>query len=563
MKKTLFFLQSLALLLSFSSSFAETLTVAIQGVEGDVKENIESTLNIGHLEKINTQTEIQLFYQTAPAEIKKALQPFGYFNPTIQSLLIPKNNTWLATFNITVGPPVRINVLDIRLLGEGANNSHFINAINDSKLEEGRVFSAAEYNELHNRLLAVATDFGFFDAQMLKDELTIDLRNNTANIVLHFDTGRRYRFGEVNFSKNPFDTSFLKRFLPFSQGEHYNINKVQKLQEDLVGSNYFRSAWINPESDKRKNGEIPIDVELTARTPRQYSLGAGFGTDTGVRGSAGIQLRRLTPTGHRFNADIQASQINSNVQMAYTIPGTNPVTDQYFLTSTAENQNDGLGDGDFQKISAGFTKKLHTWLQTLSLSFQRERSALNNEPFETQYMLIPQGTWEHISRNDPIKVSRGTHVLFTLQGTPSLFGNTAFTQGLASIKTIQPLGKNRVVARAELGYTWINDVKNLPLSFQLSAGGAQSVRGYSYNSIGPGSTLAVGSVEYRQRVKEDWYAAAFFEAGSVNNSFFTDFNKGTGLGVVWQSPLGAFALSIARGINNDATMIQFNMGPDL
>lgn len=566
MKKILFLIQGLFLFCYCLPIYAQNLLeVVIKGVQGQLEENVQSRLNLSHLQNIKTQEEVELFYQTAPEEIKKALEPFGYFNPVIHANLSKGKHHWVATFAIQLGKPVRISTLDIQILGEGKKSPLFQEIVEKSLLKKNTIFSADEYDELSRNLFAMATDLGFFDAYIEKNEITIDLRNDSASIIFYFNTGKRYRYGAISFSETPFDTAFLKRFLPFSSGDYYNIDQIQKLQEDLISSNYFKSAWVDPESEKREGDEVPIDIQLVPLPPQQYNLGVGFGTDTGIRGSADIELRRITATGHRFQSQIQASQINSSFQMAYTIPGAHPVTDKYFLSSSIENLNEALGKGNLQKISGGLTKKISAWQQTLSLSLQRERSALDGQHFDTQYLLVPMGTWEQLSQNDPVRPSRGTRINLTLQGAPDVFDNTSFLQALGSIKTIQPLGRNRIVARAAAGYTVIDDVNNLPLSFQLLAGGAQSVRGYGYNAIGPGSMLAVGSLEYRQYVKDDWYAAVFMDAGSVSNTFLGDIKKGPGAGVVWQSPLGAFALSVAKGIDSihKSVTVQFSMGSDL
>ncbi len=46
---------------------------------------------------------------------------------------------------------------------------------------------------------------------------------------------------------------------------------------------------------------------------------------------------------------------------------------------------------------------------------------------------------------------------------------------------------NRLVIRGDVGYTLINDKSALAPSFQFYAGGAASVRGYDFQSLGPGA----------------------------------------------------------------------------
>lgn len=73
-----------------------------------------------------------------------------------------------------------------------------------------------------------------------------------------------------------------------------------------------------------------------------------------------------------------------------------------------------------------------------------------------------------------------------------------------------------------MGHTSIANIGELPLSLQLFAGGVSSVRGYGYNSIGPGRNLVVASSEVQQRIIGAFYLAGLVDAGVVaNNNIFT------------------------------------------
>ena len=69
------------------------------------------------------------------------------------------------------------------------------------------------------------------------------------------------------------------------------------------------------------------------------------------------------------------------------------------------------------------------------------------------------------------------------------------------------------------------NIFQLPLSLQLLAGGSDSIRGYQFQSIGPGKKLVIGSVELQQEIKEDWYLNVFFDAGDVYVPTKRSFNK--------------------------------------
>ena len=111
----------------------------------------------------------------------------------------------------------------------------------------------------------------------------------------------------------------------------------------------------------------------------------------------------------------------------------------------------------------------------------------------------------------------------------------------------------------------VENLNTLPLTLQYYTGGAQSIRGYNYKSIGPGRILTVASIELQHKVYGDWYVSTFFDAGNVANNLTTDFKRGAGVGIVWQSPIGAIELTYARALDDPGRpwRLQFTMGPEL
>ncbi len=134
----------------------------------------------------------------------------------------------------------------------------------------------------------------------------------------------------------------------------------------------------------------------------------------------------------------------------------------------------------------------------------------------------------------------------------------------------------RLLTRAEVGATLIDELDTLPASVRFFAGGDTSVRGYAYNSLGPtdpfgavvgGENLLVGSVEIDQLVADDWSVAAFIDSGNAYDEL-KDFDTATGVGVGirWISPLGPIRFDVAIPLEKDAPddyRIHITLGPDL
>jgi len=173
-------------------------------------------------------------------------------------------------------------------------------------------------------------------------------------------------------------------------------------------------------------------------------------------------------------------------------------------------------------------------------------------------------------------VRNGWSLSFTARSTAgTLLSDASFSQLLANAKWIRAFaGNNRLILRGTVGATWTNDFTALPPQLRFFAGGDQSVRGYSFESIGPrngfdrvigGKNLAVASTEVEHYFTRNWGIAAFVDAGNAFDG--TDYRPkiGAGLGVRWLSPVGMIRVDLGTPIHSEDHGIELGLtiGPDL
>jgi translocation and assembly module TamA len=191
-------------------------------------------------------------------------------------------------------------------------------------------------------------------------------------------------------------------------------------------------------------------------------------------------------------------------------------------------------------------------------------------------MLQPNASWLYLETDNRLISTRGWRAQLDVRGSnEALASDVTFGQARAQAKIIQPLGaRGRIVARLDVGSTWIEDFSTLPSSLRFYAGGDQSVRGYAYNSLGPkdeggnvigGPRLLVGSVEYEHRILEKWSLATFFDSGNAVDSFDGPYFNGAGVGVHWRSPIGLIRLDVAWALTLEDRpwRVHFVIGPEL
>ncbi len=561
-----------------TSAGTGTVTVTVEGVDGPLRDNVLAYLELNRFAGKPAPEESRLRWLHANAErnIRDALEPFGYYEPVIEATLNRTAGGWEARYRIQPGRALRIAMLDVRVLGEGARDPIFQKLLASLPLAKGQILEQPKYEQIKQNLETLATERGYFDARFTERAIRVDLQTYEAVISLHYDTGQRYRFGDISFKQDILSPKLLNRYPRFKPGDPYDANELLKLQSDLGSSPYFSQVQINAQPDDATD-TAPVDVTLEPNKKRKYSAGLGYGTDTGVRGKLKMEQRWINRQGHHYEAEMQLSPIKSLIGGKYMIPGRDPITDEYALTAGYTLQSN---DQDFELIALGgsWQRQDGKWLKNYNLSFQYEDYQVGDEPRATSLLLIPGLNWTWVDADDRLYTTRGLLFGFELRGaSTALLSDINFVQGVLRLKGVYALNDDsRLLARGDLGATAIReDFEELPASLRFYTGGDASVRGYSYNSIGPtddqgkvvgGKNLLVGSLEYEHRVWNDWSLAAFVDSGDAFNGAAPEMKTGVGVGVRWRSPVGPVRIDFASGLDRppgDTFRFSFSIGPDL
>jgi translocation and assembly module TamA len=132
-----------------------------------------------------------------------------------------------------------------------------------------------------------------------------------------------------------------------------------------------------------------------------------------------------------------------------------------------------------------------------------------------------------------------------------------------------PLGKtDTLTLRGEAGYTLADSRQHIPQDYLFRTGGAGTVRGYAYQSLGikegtatvGGRYLAIASAEFTHWLDDDWGVAAFVDAGdAVDSLTAVRLAVGYGLGARWRSPAGPIGVDLAYGQRNHEVHLHFSL----
>jgi len=603
-----------------------TIIVDIQGISDELLDNVRGTLALAQPQKHLSPTRLKLLYKQAPQQIETALQPFGFYNVEIESSLekLPdQDNTWKATFQIELDDPVLWNKIDIQITGDALEDEAFQHWYQTLPFKAGEVFRHEDYETAKKELLQLAEERGYFQATLEKHQVEVDKNNDQANVILHFNSDVRYRFGQLTINQNFLDDQVIKNLLPFKSGDSYQHKQLLSFQSALRNTDYFENVQVNT---KRQDQEYLVDLEINMKPKRQISYRGrlGYGTDTGLRVVLDIPIRYLNSYGHRFIPSIGWSQ-NKNRYLANaryiapmgkpneeyfegtfdfkaedlstsdlslkenTISGKTRVTDLHLKTNYHQPRNIGNFHIDetfglnyliekYELLPLLFSEDAQQQIKTIA-----ETENWNLKPLSPDYKILYATLgWTYTSSDNALNISYGEKLSLILKGAYKGVGSpVSFSQAYLNSILIRPLfNKGKVILRGEAGYTNVETLNildvlkanDLPKDLQFRTGGDRTVRGFKYqsingdsNSLVGGKHLLTGSVEYEYGFADNLSAGVFFDVGNVFNNFENiKLKQSIGTGLRWHSPVGIVRVDVAFPISKDDSGWRFHLviGPE-
>lgn len=554
------------------------VNVVINGIEKKLEDNVRLYLSLEQQKEhaLLSEGRIRRLHKKAPDEINKALQPFGFYRPLIKANLIQTSPAhWQASYTIDPGPQLPISEFNFVISEQMSTDVEYLSVMENFNLHKGETFNHVEYENFKTDLAKLSVEQGYFDAHFVEHRVEIDLSNYEARIHLNYETGQRYRFGEVSLKQNVLDEDLLRRYIPFETGYPYNLNQLIDLQQTLNDSDYFRTVEVSPGQPQAGSDSIPVSVKLEPHKQHRFSIGLGYGSDTGARTKFGWQIPRLNTRGHRLNTEAKASQIGYSLATQYRVPVLNPRTDQMIYSAGVVNEKTDTSDSTVRTIGASLKRSRSAWRESISLNYQQEDYTIADIS-DTSTLLLLGVSWNRTWGKNFIYAIDGLRFDTSLRGAnKKLISDSDFSQMEIGIKAINSLNQhNRLIVRGNLGSTWTNEFDQLPASVRFFAGGAQSVRGYVYQSLGPldtnglvvgGKHLMVGSIEFEHSFNNKWGLGLFYDAGNAIDDFNDPLERGAGFGLRWKSPVGMVRIDLASAISRDGQpwRLHINIGPDL
>lgn len=544
----------------------------------EIKSLLTQYLDVVRLRTSERMSAEQLsrLVDATPDEAARLLETEGYFAPLITLTYQKDQNPPRVLLRVSPGELVRVDDVQLSLQGVLAENAKELEQIRSQllsawSLPKGAVFTQKGWDDAKKQTLSLLQEKGFGAASISQSEARVNPDTHTVEILLALDSGAAYRFGEVNITGlKHYPESLVRDQVKFARGDEYRRSELVNLQGWLHDLPQFSLVVVDPVLSPTPPYEANVNIDVQETPRHKITTGLGYSTNTGVKSELGYRFLNLADRGWISESKLRLEQYEQAAETSVTFPrqssGYEHRVSMGYLRSDVENLLSRTWRMGISRQRQDFNLS-RTW----SLEYLAERRDLADGTKENPKTLALKFQWLRRDVDSVRDPRQGTLLQLEVGGAhEKVLSDATFLHLYGRGVRYWPVGPQGVViTRVELGQTFANEQANVPSDWLFRTGGAGSVRGYDYQSLGvesggsivPGRVLATASLEYQIPVYHEWRAAAFVDHGSAAGRWGELHGvTGAGLGARWVSPVGVLGLDLARGIEKQQWRFHVALG---
>ena len=399
----------------------------------------------------------------------------------------------------------------------------------------------------------------------------------TADIAL--DPGPRLRFGTLEISNEGDPSrvrpSRIRAIAGLPTGRVFSPEDLEEAATRLRRSGAFRSVVMTEAESPNTDGTLDITTRVTDAERRRIGAGAELASLEGLTLSGFWLHRNLWGGAERLRIDGLIGGIGGDsggedyrLGVRYDRPATFTPDTGLFLEARAE----GNDEPDYREakieIGGGLS---HIFSDELSgeLGIAYRYSDISDDlgTRKLQHLLFPGSiTWDR--RNDPLNTTSGIFLEVTLTpfiGLDQESGDGAriYADG-RHYRSFGPDDRFVLAGRAQIGSIAGATVDEIPADMLFYSGGAGTVRGQSYQSLGVdiapsvtvgGRAFAGFSGELRANINDKIQAVAFADTGFIGQDALGTgrgrWHSGAGFGARYFTPVGPIRVDIGTPLGDN------------
>ncbi|KPF49297.1 hypothetical protein IP87_19725 [beta proteobacterium AAP121] len=524
----------------------------------------------------------------APAQVRELLQTEGYFAPQVsieRTAGRAQGQPDRVQLQVEPGERARIGRVTLEVegaleRGHAASEPYARETLNSWlaawPLAQGSEFRNATWGDAKAGALARLRAAGYATATWVGTGAQVDPETNTVRLFLVADSGPLFRLGSIEIEGLVRqDSQTLLNIAGVPRGTPVSETFLLDYQERIQKAGLFENVSVTLDPDVNQAGQARVLVRLREAPLQVYTTGLGVSANTGPRASVEHTWRRVFGYAASSRNKVEWGQKRQFWEGEIS---THPAEKQYrsLIGGTVENLESDSDTVLSQRLRLGRTQDTQRIERLYFVEAERSRRT-TNLGVRTSALALSlnyHGVWRDL---DSVVLPTQGFTFAGQGGVGRSRGSNAddgnFGRAYLRLTGYLPLGRAWYgQARIEAGQVFLGDNAVVPDSLKFRAGGDDSVRGYSFRSLGPQVNGAVGSgnVMYTASVElarpflasmPALWGAVFVDAGNAADSFSAlKPAVGLGVGVRWRSPVGPLRIDWAWGREVRQARLHFSVG---
>jgi translocation and assembly module TamA len=522
---------------------------------------------------LTDETARATFMRRAHREIKELLATEGYFTPAITLHFDPFDKR--PVLEVKPGPRTVVAELSIEFKGDLAIDEPGRHVRIEKLraawlLKVGQPFRSPAWEDAKSVLLSSVAEADYPTAVVEESKAEVDAASSRARLLVRVDSGPAFRYGDLVIKGlNRYDQSLIKGLAPFKAGDLYRRDQLLAFQTKLQKLPQFSSAVVSIEPAAATHQAAPVEVTLSEAQSQRVSVGAGYSSNTGARGEINYSNNDLLDRALRLNSVLRLEQKRQTLSATVdSIP--NQAGRWFSLGAGADRTFIQELETTREKVGISRYQTSGNMETQLAVNWQREDRRPKGGLHQLNQTLVLDGHLRYRSVDNPLFPRDGSVTELRIGGgSKQALSDQDFLRTYMRHQSWYPVGERHVLfLRGELGYTLAPSRFGIPQEYLFRAGGIQSVRGYTFQSLGVhegqavvgGRVMATGTIEYNHWITPSWGAAVFTDVGDAADSVRSlNLAVGYGGGIRWRSPVGPLALDLARGQRDGKLRLHFSI----
>jgi translocation and assembly module TamA len=456
-------------------------------------------------------------------------------------------------------------------------------------LSAGQPARAAPILAARPALLSALHNAGYAFATVGAPLAVADLKTGTLNVTYAVDAGPRVDIGEIEFAGlQRADPDWLRRHIKLKPGQRFSDKAIFAARDALLSTGVFSSVTPVPQKTADRAGAVPILFRVTEQKLHAVTIGGSYATDTGFTLSASWEDRDLFGHAETLTFTAAANGLGGTGTTApgYDLKAVFAKPDYRAVGQTATLTLEGLQESvtayDRTAVLAdGVLSRPLTAQISLGYGLGFVQESVTQEGVARRYVLaqLPLDL-TYDTADSALEPTKGVNASLSLTPTKPVAGaGSMFVIAQAYAATYIALERNAfgiLALRGQVASIQGASQFQVPADQRFYAGGTSTVRGYTYQTVGPlfpddtpqgGLALDAASIEFRQHITKSIGIVPFVDAGQVSASsapFEGTLSVGAGVGLRYYTGIGPiradFAVPLKRTPGSGAFALYIGLG---